>query len=192
MCDRGRGVCIWFTGRSGAGKSTVMRALVPLRWDAGRSVTWRDTVPELAKTWCEGSSRGKLLRKGYVAGEVVRHGGIAVCVTVSARAAVRETVRSMIGPEQFLEGYTGYLQADALARPVGTGQRVAFFAGLLVVGAREHFEQLGHRDALKRAALLADSGLHSESNLEYLFTHGIDGYVADIPCRPMRGSRGLG
>lgn len=100
------GVCIWFTGRSGAGKSTVTRALVRLLEDRGRIVTVLDVVPPLAKSWCERTSEGKLLRKAFVAGEVARHGGIAICVTVSARRQVRDAAREIVGADHFLEIYT--------------------------------------------------------------------------------------
>ncbi len=100
------GVCLWFTGRSGAGKSTVTNALLPMLDAAGRTVTVLDVVPVLAKGRGERSSEGKLLRKAFVAGEVARHGGIAIAVTVSARAEVREAARRIVGPERFLEIYT--------------------------------------------------------------------------------------
>lgn len=100
------GVCIWFTGRSGAGKSTVTRALVPMLEQQGRVVTLLDVVPLLAKSWCERTSEGKLLRKALVAGEVARHGGIAICVTVSARRQVRDAAREIVGAGRFLEVYT--------------------------------------------------------------------------------------
>lgn len=100
------GVCIWFTGRSGGGKSTATRALVPLLEQRGRIVTVLDVVPLLAKSWCERTSEGKLLRKAFVAGEVVRHGGIAICVTVSARRQVRDAARGIVGADRFLEIYT--------------------------------------------------------------------------------------
>jgi transposase len=87
-----------------------------------------------------------------------------------------------------IQGYDAMAVVDARHQVIVGAQ--AFGAaqehGLLIPmleHTREHLEQLGHRDALQRAALLADSGLHSESNLEYLFTHGIDGYVADTRFR---------
>ncbi|MEM7287631.1 MAG: adenylyl-sulfate kinase [Actinomycetota bacterium] len=99
------GVCVWLTGRSGAGKSTVTRELVPLLEAQGRTVSVLDVMPELAKHWAERSSEGKLIRKAVVAREVARHGGIAICVTVSARAEVRERARSIVGDDSFLEIY---------------------------------------------------------------------------------------
>ena len=97
------GVCIWLTGRSGTGKSTLTGALVPMLEDAGRTVTVLDVVPFLQKAPGERTSEGKLLRKAYVAGEVARHGGIAICVTVSARRRVREGARTIVGADRFLE-----------------------------------------------------------------------------------------
>lgn len=97
------GVCLWLTGPSGAGKSTVTRQLVPLLEACGRTVTVLDVVPELAKHWAERTSEGKLLRKAFVAREVVRHGGVAICVTVSRSSTVRQRARALVGAEQFIE-----------------------------------------------------------------------------------------
>ncbi len=99
------GVCVWLTGRSGAGKSTVTATLVPILEERDRTVSVYDVVPLLAKHWSERTSEGKLLRKAYVAGEVARHGGIAICVTVSARAEVRAKAKAIVGPERFVEIY---------------------------------------------------------------------------------------
>jgi sulfate adenylyltransferase len=97
------GVCVWLTGRSGAGKSTVTAALVPMLEASGRTVTVLDVVPLLAKAPGERSSAPKLLRKAFVAGEIARHGGIAIAVTVSARAEVRAACRQVVGADRFIE-----------------------------------------------------------------------------------------
>jgi adenylylsulfate kinase-like enzyme len=89
----------------------VTKALVALLEQRGRAVSVYDVVPLLAKARSERTSEGKLLRKAFVAGEVARHGGIAICVTVSARAQVREAAREIVGRERFLEIY-----ADAPAQ----------------------------------------------------------------------------
>lgn len=117
------GVCLWFTGRSGSGKSTVTRALLPHLERAGRVVTVLDVVPVLEKAPGERTSEGKLLRKAFVASEVVRHGGIAICVTVSARAHTRETAREMVGPERFLEIHVDPPAEVARARKDARGRR---------------------------------------------------------------------
>jgi adenylylsulfate kinase-like enzyme len=71
----------------------------------GHVVTVLDVVPLLAKSWCERTSEGKLQRKALVAGEVARHGGIAICVTVSARRQSRDAAREIVGSGRFLEIY---------------------------------------------------------------------------------------
>lgn len=147
----GRGVCVWFTGRSGAGKSTVTRALVGLLEADGHTVSVLDVVPELGKAPGERTSEHKLLRKGVVAREVVRHGGIAVCVTVSARRNVRDTVRDMVGPPSFVEVFVDapaeVCEARRAARPrrpvlrKRVRHRLREWVGRLRPGERRSFEE---------------------------------------------------
>lgn len=40
---------------------------------------------------------------GYVASEIVRHGGIAICAAVSPYRATRNDVRNMVGQENYIE-----------------------------------------------------------------------------------------
>jgi transposase len=87
-----------------------------------------------------------------------------------------------------IQGYDAMAVVDSRHQVVVGAQ--AFGAaqehGLLIPmleHTRANFQAVGSYDALKRAALLADSGLHSEANLEYLDTRGIDGYVADTRLR---------
>jgi sulfate adenylyltransferase len=117
------GVCIWLTGRSGSGKSTVTHALLPMLERAGRVVTVLDVVPVLEKQPGERTSEGKLLRKAFVAGEVARHGGIAICVTVSARRETREAAREMVGEDRFLEIHVDPPAELARARKEARGRR---------------------------------------------------------------------
>jgi sulfate adenylyltransferase len=42
-------------------------------------------------------------RIGFVAGEIVRHGGVAVCAAISPYRATRNEVRQMVGAESFVE-----------------------------------------------------------------------------------------
>ena len=44
-----------------------------------------------------------ILRIGFVAAEVVRHGGVAVCAAVSPYRATRDQVRGLVGAEHFVE-----------------------------------------------------------------------------------------
>jgi adenylylsulfate kinase-like enzyme len=116
---------VWFTGRSGSGKSTIARELVGMLEGRGMTVTVLDVVPLLAKHPCERTSEGKLLRKGYVAREVVRHGGVVVCVTVSARRATREAVRELVGPDAFIEVFVDPPAEVARERKDARGRRPA-------------------------------------------------------------------
>jgi sulfate adenylyltransferase len=42
-------------------------------------------------------------RIGYVASEIVRHGGVAICAAVSPYRATRGDVRNMVGSDHFVE-----------------------------------------------------------------------------------------
>lgn len=103
-----QGVCIWFTGLSGAGKSTTAEALTSMLMECGRKVTLLDgDVVRTNLSRGLGFSRedrdANILRIGYVASEIVRHGGIAVCAAISPYRPVREAVRNQVGFGQFVE-----------------------------------------------------------------------------------------
>ena len=117
------GVCIWLTGRSGAGKTTLVEALVPKLVELGWSYSVLDVVPHLARAWCERTSEGKLRRKAYVASEIARHGGAAICVTVSARQSSRESAREIVGSEKFLEVYVDVPAEVASSRKAQRGKK---------------------------------------------------------------------
>jgi sulfate adenylyltransferase len=104
----GRGVCIWFTGLSGSGKSTTAGVLVRLLHERGREVTVLDG--DAVRTHLSrglGFSREdrdtNVRRIGFVAAEVVRHGGLVVAAVVSPYRATRDEVRAMVGPDRFVE-----------------------------------------------------------------------------------------
>jgi sulfate adenylyltransferase len=117
------GACLWLTGVSGSGKSTLTRALLPRLQAHGRTVTVLDVVPLLAKLPGERTSEGKLLRKAFVAGEIAKHGGIAICVTVSARRHVREQARSIVGNDRFVEVFVDVPREVAAQRREARGRR---------------------------------------------------------------------
>ncbi len=100
-----RGACVWFTGLSGSGKSTTAEALVPLLEARGRTVTVLDgDVVRTHLTRELGFSKAdrdtNVRRVGYVAAEIVRHGGLVVAALVSPYRETRAEVREMVG-----EGY---------------------------------------------------------------------------------------
>ncbi len=103
-----QGVCIWFTGLSGSGKSTTADVLSTLLMQHGRQVTVLDG--DVVRTHLSkglGFSREdrdtNILRIGFVASEIVRHGGIAVCAAISPYRAARQSVRNMVGDGRFVE-----------------------------------------------------------------------------------------
>jgi sulfate adenylyltransferase len=102
------GVCVWFTGLSGSGKSTTAEAVIGLLRARGREVTVLDG--DVVRTHLSkglGFSREdrdtNVRRIGYVASEVVRHGGIAVAAVVSPYRATRDEVRAMMPAGRFME-----------------------------------------------------------------------------------------
>ena len=104
-----RGFCLWFTGLSGAGKSTTAEHLVNLLMEKGRSVTVLDG--DVVRTHLSkglGFSKEdrdiNIRRIGFVASQIVRHGGIVICAAISPYRATRENVRNMVG-EGFMEIY---------------------------------------------------------------------------------------
>lgn len=97
-----RGLVIMFTGLSGAGKSTLAQGLVQsLRDDAHRTVTLLDgdVVRRLLSSDLGFGAEARdlnLRRIGFVAAEVARHHGVAVCAPIAPFAASRQAVRDMV------------------------------------------------------------------------------------------------
>lgn len=103
-----QGFCVWFTGLSGSGKSTTAEVLTTLLLEYGRQVTQLDG--DVVRTHL---SRGlgfskedrdiNIRRIGFVAAEIVRHGGVAVCAAVSPYRATRNDVRNTVGSNNYVE-----------------------------------------------------------------------------------------
>ncbi|AYY15658.1 adenylyl-sulfate kinase [Actinobacteria bacterium YIM 96077] len=99
---RDRGLVVFFTGLSGSGKSTVARAVTDhLAEDGRRRVTLLDgDVVRRNLSAGLGFSRAdrdrNIERIGYVAAEIARHGGTAVCAPIAPFAATRARVRQMV------------------------------------------------------------------------------------------------
>jgi sulfate adenylyltransferase len=96
-----RGLVVMFTGLSGSGKSTLARDLAG--WVAGHttrtvSLLDGDRVRRMLSSGLgfDAASRELNVRRiGYVAAEVARHGGIAICSPIAPSARVRAEVREM-------------------------------------------------------------------------------------------------
>jgi len=99
-----QGFTVFFTGLSGAGKSTIANALVvKLMEIGGRSVTLLDgdivrkhLSSELG--FSKEHRNTNILRIGFVASEITKNGGIAICAPIAPYAATRREVRDMIAP----------------------------------------------------------------------------------------------
>jgi sulfate adenylyltransferase len=105
-----QGFCIWLTGLSGAGKSTIAEILAELLLEHGRQITLLDG--DVVRTHLSkglGFSRDdrdtNILRIGFVASEIVRHHGAVICAAVSPYRAARNQVRAMVGEERFVLVY---------------------------------------------------------------------------------------
>ena len=103
-----QGLCIWFTGLSGAGKSTTAQVLAELLQEHGRRVTMLDgdvVRTHLSKGlgFTKADRDVNIRRMGFVAGEIVRHGGTAICAAISPYRATRNDVRNMVGSDNFIE-----------------------------------------------------------------------------------------
>jgi sulfate adenylyltransferase len=103
-----QGVCIWFTGLSGSGKSTTAEVLTSILLERGRQVTVLDG--DVVRTHLSkglGFSREdrdtNILRIGFVAGEIVRHNGTVICAAISPYRSTRNEVRKMVGEDKFVE-----------------------------------------------------------------------------------------
>ena len=103
-----QGVCVWFTGLHNAGKSTTAGVLTTLLQEYGRNVTLLDG--DVVRThFSEGLGFSKedrndhVRRIGFVASEVVRHGGIVICAAASPYRSTRNEVRNTIGGENYVE-----------------------------------------------------------------------------------------
>ncbi|WP_107773451.1 adenylyl-sulfate kinase [Nocardioides sediminis] len=106
-----QGLVLFFTGLSGSGKSTLARALMDRVLEQGeRTVTSLDgDVVRRHLSAGLGFSREdretNITRIGWVAAEIARHGGVAICSPIAPFASTRATVRGMVedaGGEFFL------------------------------------------------------------------------------------------
>jgi sulfate adenylyltransferase len=97
-----QGFTVFFTGLSGSGKSTIANALmVKLMEQGGRPVTLLDgdIVRKHLSSELGFSKEHRdinIRRIGYVASEITKNGGIALCAPIAPYSATRRAVREMI------------------------------------------------------------------------------------------------
>jgi sulfate adenylyltransferase len=102
-----QGFCLWFTGLSGAGKSTIAEILSELLAEHGRQVTLLDgdvVRTHLSKGlgFTKADRDTNILRIGFVASEIVRHHGAVICSAVSPYRTTRNRVRNLVGQDRFI------------------------------------------------------------------------------------------
>jgi sulfate adenylyltransferase len=97
-----QGVTLFFTGFSGSGKSTLANGvLVRLLELGGRKVTLLDgdVVRKILSSELTFSKEHRdlnIIRIGYVASEITKNGGIAVCAPIAPYTYTRRRVRTMV------------------------------------------------------------------------------------------------
>ena len=106
-----QGLVIFFTGLSGSGKSTLARALHDVVLERGeRTITSLDGDVvrrnlSAGLTFSKQDRETNIQRIGWVAAEISRHGGVAICSPIAPFDATRQDVRGYVadaGGEFFL------------------------------------------------------------------------------------------
>jgi adenylyl-sulfate kinase len=106
MTDDTAGFCLWFTGLSGAGKSTIANVVVDELRQRGHRVELLDG-DEVRENLSKGLGFSKedrdtnIRRIGYVAALLARNGVVSVTAAISPYRDVRDEVRGHI--EHFVE-----------------------------------------------------------------------------------------
>ena len=105
------GRVVLMTGLSGAGKSTIASRLVELLQEAGRTVTLLDgdevrTHLSAGLGFSRADRDTNVRRIAWVAAQIAKHGGLAVCAPIApydaTRAEARRLVEEQAGPGSFV------------------------------------------------------------------------------------------
>ena len=119
------GRAVMFTGLSGAGKSTIAGRLVELLLERGRTVTLLDgddvrTHLSSGLGFSRADRDTNVRRIGWVAAQIAKHGGIAVCAPIAPYATAREDARRLVeaqaGPGSFVLVHVATPLAECEAR----------------------------------------------------------------------------
>jgi sulfate adenylyltransferase len=100
--DDERGFVVFFTGLSGSGKSTLARALHDVILEDGRRTVTSLDGDVVRRNLSKGLSFSKedretnIRRIGWVAAEIARHHGIAICSPIAPFDSTRKQVRQMV------------------------------------------------------------------------------------------------
>jgi sulfate adenylyltransferase len=188
-----RGLAIFFTGLSGSGKSTIARGLAEAlteRGDRTVSLLDGDQVRHLLSaglTFSRADRDLNIARIGYVAAEVARHGGIAICAPIAPYAEARAAARQMVTEVgDFLLVYVS-TPVEVCAARDRKGLYAKARAGLIkgFTGVSDPYEEPRDADlVIDTSAMTREQAVNAVLNL--LVTGG---WLADVPGEPA-GSRG--
>lgn len=112
---------LWFTGISGAGKSTIARSLEKRLWDVGRQTMLLDG-DQIRHGLCrdlgfsDKDRKENIRRVGEIAKLFYEHGNIVICTFVSPFIADRERIRGFIPVGDFVEIQVSCSKEKAIER----------------------------------------------------------------------------
>jgi sulfate adenylyltransferase len=183
-----RGLAIFFTGLSGSGKSTIARGLAEAlseRGDRTVSLLDGDQVRQLLSaglTFSRADRDLNIVRIGYVAAEVARHGGIAICAPIAPYAEARAAARKLVSEVgDFLLVYVSTPLEVCAARD-RKGLYAKARAGLIkgFTGVSDPYEEPRDADlVLDTSAMTRDQAVSAV--LRLLITGG---WLVDLPEEP--------
>ncbi len=187
-----RGLAIFFTGLSGSGKSTIARGLAEAlteRGDRTVSLLDGDRVRHLLSaglTFSRADRDLNIARIGYVAAEVARHGGIAICAPIAPYAEARAAARQMVTEVgDFLLVYIS-TPVDVCAARDRKGLYAKARAGLITgfTGVSDPYEEPRDADLVLDTSVMTRQ--QAVDAVLKLLTTG--GWLADIPDGPKETS----
>jgi len=190
-----RGLVVFFTGLSGSGKSTIARGLAEAlaeRGDRTVSLLDGDHVRHLLSaglTFSRADRDLNIARIGYVAAEVARHGGIAICAPIAPYAQARAAVRAMVTEVgDFLLVYVS-TPVDVCAARDRKGLYAKARAGLITgfTGVSDPYEEPRDADLVLDTSVMTRQ--EAVDAVLKLLTTG--GWLAGAPAEP-NGSSGSG
>ena len=189
---RERGLVVFFTGLSGSGKSTIARGLAEAlieRGDRTVSLLDGDHVRQLLSAglaFSRADRDANIARIGYVAAEVARHGGIAICAPIAPYAAARAVAREMVQQTgDFLLVYVS-TPVDVCATRDRKGLYAKARAGLIdgFTGVSDPYEEPRDADLVLDTSMMTRT--EAVSAVLKLLTAG--GWLAETPGQPDNGT----
>ena len=190
-----QGLVLFFTGLSGSGKSTLARALHDLLLEQGlRTVTSLDGDVvrrnlSAGLTFSKADRETNIRRIGWVAAEISRHGGVAICSPIAPFDTTRKQVRVMA------EEAGGAFVLVHVATPLEECER-RDRKGLYAKARRGEIPEFTgisspYEEPEDAAVRVDTTGRTIEDALSDVLAHLYDaGYLADRPVEPVESPGG--